>query len=462
MDLQMSSNDLVLQCIDVSKRFELYSSPADRLLALLTGRSKNLRIHQALKPISFSIRRGGFLGIIGQNGSGKSTLLQIIAGIVKPSSGQVQIFGRIAALLELGAGFNPEFTGRENAKLNAQILGISDNDFVTIWPEIQQFADIGEFIDQPVKLYSSGMFVRLAFAVQACVEPDILIIDEALAVGDIFFRLKCYERLERLRKNGCTVILVTHSMEDIIHHCDQALLLHKGEQLYLGDPTEAINRYYALGNIEGEKLQNEEQVSRQLADDDSGHEIYANDGDNSFVFSSGLDKAAVGDGLVQLLQYAITDYQNRPGQIFRTNEQVRIHAKFVCNSDLSTPIVGVVLRTDRGVVVFGKNTAQFDSPVPTSLKKGSVLRVRFDIDLSIAAGEYLIDLGFATWPSELHSNLKSTSISEIESASVRHCVVTSVCNLSVIPKGSLGYDAQPFYGLTDLRSDATLEVFGAK
>ncbi|RBJ69215.1 ABC transporter ATP-binding protein, partial [Pseudomonas sp. MWU12-2534b] len=153
---------------------------------------------QALKEVSFQVNPGDFFGIIGQNGSGKSTLLQIIAGILPPTTGKIQVSGRIAALLELGAGFNPEFTGRENARLNAQILGISGAEFNRIFPEIEAFADIGHFIDQPVKTYSSGMFVRLAFSVQACIDPDILIVDEALAVGDIFFRLKCYERLERL------------------------------------------------------------------------------------------------------------------------------------------------------------------------------------------------------------------------------------------------------------------------
>lgn len=240
------SSEFAINLDNVSKEYDLYKTPFKRIKGLLFGKGKNQETFQALYPLSVKVRKGSFFGIIGQNGSGKSTLLQVISGILRPTTGSVSIQGKIAALLELGAGFNPEYTGRENARLNAQILGVSGKEFEHIMPDIESFADIGEFIDAPVKTYSSGMFVRLAFAVQACIDPDILIVDEALAVGDIFFRLKCYERLERLRKQGCTVILVTHSMDDVMHYCDEVLLLHHGNAMYQGDATEAINRYYAL------------------------------------------------------------------------------------------------------------------------------------------------------------------------------------------------------------------------
>jgi len=453
------SSDFSLKVDGVSKTYDVFKSPAQRIAQIFAPKAQLAEKFQALKEVSFQVNPGDFFGIIGQNGSGKSTLLQIIAGILPPTTGKIQVSGRIAALLELGAGFNPEFTGRENARLNAQILGISGAEFNRIFPEIEAFADIGHFIDQPVKTYSSGMFVRLAFSVQACIDPDILIVDEALAVGDIFFRLKCYERLERLRKKGCTIILVTHSMDDILHYCDKVLLLNYGDPVYFGDPVEAVNRYYALGHLN----------AHDRANDVTDHEtitIGGESGDDmpdgsprgdtfdwpAGPFASMDTREQIGPGTVRCLRMALMDHRDTAKQVFRQGELMRLYCEFEVSETLETPCAGFVIRTEKGVVVHGKHTAQTDGLVPGTIAAGSIVRAVFEIPLNLGPGEYVVDLGFSTWPRAIYSQRARITMAELESSATRHCVVAAAQSFSVIPRGQLGYDAQPFYGLAGLES----------
>ncbi|CAH6927677.1 Teichoic acid export ATP-binding protein TagH [Vibrio chagasii] len=250
----MSSN-IAIEVKDVSKSFQVYERPIDRLKQLLIPRIKNCfgmqstlyyRDFSALRGVSFSINKGETVGIVGRNGSGKSTILQIICGTLSANTGVVATCGRIAALLELGSGFNPEFTGRENVYMNAAILGLSREETKKKFPAIEQFADIGDFIDQPVKTYSSGMVVRLAFAVSINVDPEILIVDEALAVGDELFQRKCFSRIEEIKKQGATILFVSHSGSTIIELCDRAILMDNGEQIAIGSPKEIVNSYQKL------------------------------------------------------------------------------------------------------------------------------------------------------------------------------------------------------------------------
>lgn len=245
-----SDRDAPVACAtELSKSYQIYNHPRDRLLqAIWQGKRKFYRDFSALQPISFKLARGTTLGVVGRNGSGKSTLLQLICGTLTPSSGSVSVNGRIAALLELGSGFNPDFTGRENVYLNATLLGLSQRETDAQLDNILGFADIGEYIDQPVKTYSSGMVVRLAFAVQAHIDPDLLVVDEALAVGDELFQKKCYSHLDKLKERGTSIILVTHSCPQIIQHCDQALLLHKGKSRMWGEPARVTTFYQRLIN----------------------------------------------------------------------------------------------------------------------------------------------------------------------------------------------------------------------
>lgn len=242
----MLSDGTALKMTGISKRFEMYSQPFDRLKQMMFGRFGKRYFNEfwALKDINLEVKCGECIGIIGKNGAGKSTLLQILVGTLPPTEGRVEVKGRICALLELGSGFNPEYTGRENVYMNASILGFSREEINQKYDEIVSFADIGEFIDQPVKTYSSGMVVRLAFSVQVALAPDILIVDEALAVGDAAFSRKCIARMEQLITRGCTIILVTHDINAVKRFCKKCLFLREGKNAYFGDTEEAATRYY--------------------------------------------------------------------------------------------------------------------------------------------------------------------------------------------------------------------------
>lgn len=240
-------SDMAIKVEGLSKCFQVYEKPSDRLRQMFShGRKEYYREFWALKDISFTIGRGETVGIVGRNGSGKSTLLQIICGTLTPTAGRVETNGRVAALLELGSGFNPEFTGRENVFLNASVLGLSTEEIDTRLQDILDFADIGDFVDQPVKVYSSGMMMRLAFAVAINVDPQILIIDEALSVGDEFFQRKCFARIQKIKDKGATILFVSHSGATVVEMCDKAILLNSGEQLLTALPKEVVGKYQRL------------------------------------------------------------------------------------------------------------------------------------------------------------------------------------------------------------------------
>lgn len=246
---------LVIEVNSVSKHYDLDITATEKLKNLIIKRNKSSeRIFSALKNISFTLKKGQTLGIIGRNGSGKSTLLEIISGVTQPTTGSIKTRGRIAALLQLGIGFNPVFTGRENVLFNAALLGLSKKEILSRFDEIEQFADIGQFIDQPVRTYSSGMYARLAFAVSIHVWPDILIIDEALAVGDEVFQRKCFAKIEEIKRKGATILFVSHSGAAIINLCDKVLLLHQGELIYDGEPKIGVYYLQKLGNAEPSEI----------------------------------------------------------------------------------------------------------------------------------------------------------------------------------------------------------------
>ena len=281
--LPMSSSDVVIQVEHLSKCYNIYNRPQDRLkqsviprLQRLMSRPPSRYFHEfwALRDVSFEVHRGETIGIIGRNGSGKSTLLQLVCGTLSPTRGMLTTEGRIAALLELGSGFNPEFTGRENVYLNGAILGLSNEEISDRFDAIASFANIDDFMEQPIKIYSSGMMLRLAFAVQAMVEPDILIVDEALAVGDEKFQRKCFARLEELKSRGTSILFVSHSSSQILELCDRALLLESGEKLMLGQPSTVINAYQKLiyaPLYKQEDLINQYKDADQIATDSDHH-----------------------------------------------------------------------------------------------------------------------------------------------------------------------------------------------
>jgi ABC-type polysaccharide/polyol phosphate transport system ATPase subunit len=388
---------------DLGKMHRIYARPQDRLKQMLLARFGRRYGHDfwALRHVSLEVGRGETIGIIGKNGSGKSTFLQILAGTLAPSEGEVLVNGRVAALLELGSGFNPEFTGRENAILNGTLLGIPSGEIEGRLPEIAAFADIGEFFDQPVKLYSSGMFVRLAFAVATSVDAEILLVDEALAVGDVFFQQKCYRRLQALCDRGATVLLVSHSMVDIERFCRRAVVLDEGSVVFEGDPREAVRRYYLL-----------EQGGPPLAAPPSPDAVPepapAAGGDeddnwpppNAFLDISQV--AQVADGAARCLRVAVCDSEGRPRQTFTEGETAHFFSEFEVLTDLLGPVGGFSIYNRKAVLVHGKNTLQYGKDTlqyatgsPSVAPRGSRVRIRQDVQLDLAPDEYTLEVGLA-------------------------------------------------------------------
>jgi lipopolysaccharide transport system ATP-binding protein len=294
-------DDLAISVRDVTKHYMIYSRPEDRLKQSVVPRLQRLVKREptkyftdfaALSNVSFDVGRGETVGIIGRNGCGKSTILQVVCGILQPSAGAVEVNGRIAALLELGAGFNPEFTGRENVYMNGAILGLSQKEMNERFDQIAAFADIGAFIEQPVKTYSSGMCVRLAFAVAINVDPDILVIDEALAVGDVAFQRKCFARLEQISERGGTILFVSHSTGSIVELCDRAILLDGGELLLDGKPKRVTNQYLKLVHMPAEKLVEAREKVRAMQELPDEDEPEAGEKDAAGAADTAQDKTA--------------------------------------------------------------------------------------------------------------------------------------------------------------------------
>jgi lipopolysaccharide transport system ATP-binding protein len=405
------SNDIAISVKNLSKCYEIYSSPSSRLKQLIVPKLKQLlgkksvnyyREFWALRDISFEVKRGETVGIIGSNGSGKSTLLQMICGTLTPTTGTVQTYGRVAALLELGAGFNPEFTGRENVYLNATVLGLSIEEIDARFEAIAAFADIGEFIDQPIKTYSSGMSVRLAFAVQSQIDPDIFIVDEALSVGDAKFQAKCFDRLRQLKENGTCILLVTHSSEQIVSHCTQAILLSKGVQLETGKPKDVVNRYLdllfgkekvAIANVDTEKPDSDTQTVLQAEDyslSSTGDKFSMRPGYNPHEYRWG-------DGTATILDYFLAaDSAHYPSAV-STGQSITLALTVQLLKDFHRPILGITIKTKEGVTVYGANTETLGCKAfGEAGSMGSVIQVVAAFKCNLAAGDYFISLGLAS------------------------------------------------------------------
>ncbi len=403
----------VIAAQGVSKMYELYARPQDRLRQLLwPGKVPLYREHWALRDVSFEVAPGEAFGIIGKNGAGKSTLLQILAGVLEPSAGEVVLPERTTALLELGSGFKPEFTGRQNVYVNAAVLGIPRTVVESRLDDIAAFADIGPYFDQPVKTYSSGMFLRLAFAVTTSLEPEVLIIDEALAVGDVFFRQKCYQRLEGLLARGTVVVLVSHAMNDVAQFCHKALLLERGRVAFCGDAAAAVKRYM-VGDAGGYRptALSDMALAVDLPPEAETADFWP--APEAFVDLS--DVAAAENDWARCTHVAICDSAGHACRAFEQGETVSVFCRYAVCHDIEVPVAGVELVNDKRSIVFGKNTLQFDCPHPTATPAGSRLRARFDIKLDLAPGEYTINLGFSALSREDFERRSQLTHQELDS-----------------------------------------------
>lgn len=453
--------DNVVSLRGVSKLYQLFDDPRDRLKHMLLwrfGKSYG-HIFRAVQNINLELHRGEMLAIIGKNGSGKSTILQMIAGTLTPTEGTITCWGRVGALLELGSGFNPDYTGRENIELNASILGISSSELKEKISPIIDFADIGDYIDQPVKLYSSGMFVRLAFSVSTGLDADILLIDEALAVGDVFFRQKCYRRLSELREKGTAIILVTHSMVEVEQFCDHALLLDRGEAIFYGKAVEAVKHYYLL-----------EQETRVISQSKSLDSVASpvipvfEDVDYFWpeqdAFLNISKHSQVSNGQAFCSGVAVCDASGHSCLSFTCGEKAVFFYEFTIHETLDAPIGGIVLQNDKGIIVYGKNTLQQEVATPHALSAGSKVRFRQEITLDIQHGEYTFEIGLAVISWEDYMSRRQFPPEELRTRFTRICHVPNLGPFSVALRQDKGVPYMTHGGIANLDVETEIYLVG--
>ncbi len=384
----------VIEVKDVVKIYKLYDRPKDRVKeALGLGRKQIHKLHYALNGVNLTINRGETVGIIGTNGSGKSTILKIITGVLHPTSGEVRVDGRISALLELGAGFNQEYNGIENVYLNGTMLGFSEKEIDGKLPEILEFADIGDYVYQPVKTYSSGMFVRLAFAVAINIEPEILIVDEALSVGDVFFQAKCYHKFEEFKSLGKTIVFVSHDLSSISKYCDRVFLLNQGKILGEGTPKAMIDAYkrvlvgqYDLPEENGEERLLDDREIRQAADRAAAGGKAGLDGAvNPHLLEYGTKQA-------EIVSYYLTDAQGVRTSAVLKGTEFTLHMRVKFAQPIAAPIFAFSFKNVHGTEITGTNS-MIEKAFLERVEAGQVKDVTFTQKMSLQGGEYLLSMG---------------------------------------------------------------------
>lgn len=405
----MQSN-LAINVCDVTKIYRLYDKPIDRLKESISLTHK--KYHKeffALDKISFSVEKGSTVGIIGTNGSGKSTILKIITGVLNPTTGSVEVDGNISALLELGAGFNMDYTGIENIYMNGTMMGFSREQMEAKLPEILEFADIGDFVYQPVKTYSSGMFVRLAFALAINVEPEILIVDEALSVGDVFFQAKCYRRMEEIRKTGTTILMVTHDMGSVIKYCDKVILLNKGEFLAEGPAGEMVDLYKKI--LAGRMDDLEADLAKRLDSNFSDMMELNNDINKTHAkeyhglmkekISINPNKTEYGDGRAEIYDLGLLDSKGELTNLLLKGEEFTIREKIRFNANIESPIFTFTIKDKKGTELSGTNT-MFEGVEVKPVKSGDEAVVEFKQKMTLQGGEYLLSMSCTGFENGTH------------------------------------------------------------
>ncbi|RCJ32531.1 polysaccharide/polyol phosphate ABC transporter ATP-binding protein [Nostoc punctiforme NIES-2108] len=404
------SDDIILQVNNLSKCFKIYPNPWHRAREWLSlGNNTYHQPFWSLKDVSFTVRKGDFFGIIGENGAGKSTLLKIITGVLKPTSGSYQLNGKVLSLLELGTDFNPELSGRGNAIYSAELLGFPKGYVQERIKEIEDFSELGDFFDRPMKLYSSGMKTRLAFSLFAFLECDVLILDEVLAVGDIFFQQKCYARLEELIARQITIILVTHHLASVQQYCKEVIVLHHGEKIFQGESMKGIIKFHQLkmglvNNVSPPVLQEKVEVPLETPDD------FFWPADEVFIPVS-FPQA----NYAQLISYAICNVKGEGCVNFLQGEQAYLCCEFKLKESIAVPIVAVFITNKFNVRVHVKTSFQHKISVPNQVNKGDYVRFCRSINLNIAPDEYVLGFGLATMNPNNYARLDELPQTEFNS-----------------------------------------------
>lgn len=375
--MESKMSEIAIQVKHLDKMYKLYNKPSDRLRETL-GLKVPVREHYALRDVNFQVERGETVGIIGTNGSGKSTILKIITGVLNPTAGEVTVNGRISALLELGAGFNMEYTGIENIYLNGTMMGFSREEVDARLQDILDFADIGDFVYQPVKAYSSGMFVRLAFAVAINIDPEILIVDEALSVGDVFFQAKCYRKFEEFKKMGRTILFVSHDLSSISRYCDRVILLNKGVKMEEGSPKQMVDMYKQLlvGQDPAKAEENKETQKENWSDQ----------------FQVNPNMLEYGSKLAEIVDFAVLDENGLCTNTIEKGSSFQIKMKVVFHESIQEPIMAYTFKDIKGTEITGTNTL-FEKMAVEHSEAGDTCTVTFRQDMFLQGGEYLLSFG---------------------------------------------------------------------
>lgn len=377
-------DNIAIKVDDVCKVYKLYNKPSERLLDALGLTKKNrFKDHRALDHVSLEVKKGETVGIIGTNGSGKSTILKIITGVLSPTSGDVEVNGRISALLELGAGFNMEYSGIENVYLNGMMMGFTKEEMDERLDDILTFADIGDFVNQPCKTYSSGMFVRLAFAVAINIDPEILIVDEALSVGDVFFQAKCYKKFEDFKAQGKTIIFVSHDISSVAKYCDRVILLNKGVKLSEGNPKDTINLYKKV------LLNQDQNITSGQVLVESAKEGESNLWKSNYQLNPDVNE--YGTGEAEIIDFALIDEYGSYTNCIQKGTSFEIKSKVRFQTDIQDPIFTYTFKTVQGTAVTGTNT-MYEKVGVGLAKAGETYVATFKQNMDMQGGEYLLSI----------------------------------------------------------------------
>ncbi len=401
----MEDKKIAIRADQITKIYKLYEKPSDRMKeALGLTRKKLHKEHYALQGVDMTVYQGETVGIIGTNGSGKSTILKIITGVLNPTQGNLTVNGRISALLELGAGFNMEYNGIENIYLNGTMMGFSKKEIDEKLQDILDFADIGDYVYQPCKTYSSGMFVRLAFAVAINIEPEILIVDEALSVGDVFFQAKCYHKFDEFKKMGKTILFVSHDLSSIAKYCDRVVLLNQGHKLGEGSPKEMIDAYkqVLVGQYEvpeeEDSLLEDEDINELAAEVSEGHKKRKKRVSDE-VLGVNPDALEYGTKAAVIHDYYVTDKKGTKASAIIKGEEFTLHYKVRFEEDVPAPIFAFTIKNVRGTEITGTNS-MFEKAFLSDAKAGEVKEVTFTQSMDLQGGEYLLSLGVTGYEKE--------------------------------------------------------------
>lgn len=456
--MSCDQKDFAIRIEHLSKAYKLFDSPGKRFAYHLFHIDRG-EDFWALKDIGFEIKKGESFGIIGRNGSGKSTLLQILAGIIPPTSGTLEVNGKIAALLELGSGFNPESTGYENIYMNAAILGVNRDQMEDKISQIIEFAEIGDFLNQPVKTYSSGMYIRLAFAVAINVDADIILIDEALAVGDVFFRQKCYTKLNQLREEGKTIILVSHGMNEVEQFCERALLLSHGQQIMLDESRRVVREYYIIDQKIKDSETKPEAALEAASDINKEEEIIFGDWKiKDAVFYDLNDSVEVLAEKVTFRKIGLFDEDGHSRRVFKQGEYACFYYELSVKQDIDIPLLGTVLFNQQSVIVHGKDCLQDYVELPERVAAGSVIYYLQRIKLDVGIGEYTFDAGAATMKPEDYNIRGKRNQEAVNEAMERLCTRVKAGSFAVHAREEGDPMQLMFHGLCGLQGQMSLVV----